>query len=252
MGVVGSFRKGVRALGRMLVGEKLVTEDQVQEALGHQARLRRRSGERKPLGEILVERQAISRSEVERVLATQECALRVETREAGDGVLVLDLVGYVDGDTHDVLDVALQSAAREGHSRLVLDATRLDYMNSDGVGAILPAARAARENGGDLKIVGLHGKAAAIFEVIGLERFFQLFEKEEQALAAFRQPTPADLVGEVALAYVASNKGRTYHRPDCRAAAKISIVNVLNFYSREEAEASGRKPCRRCCTGGGE
>jgi anti-sigma B factor antagonist len=250
MGIGGRLRKGVRALGKMLVGEKLASEEQVKEALAEQQRRQRRGHAHKKLGEILVEKSVVSRGQVDKVLARQESALEIRTRVVGDGVCVLDVIGYVDGDTHRLLDNAFDEATKAGHTRIVVNATRLDYMNSDGIGALLPTARKVREDGGDLKIYGLHGKAAVLFEVIGLEAFFQIVEGEEQALAAFAQPVPEELYREPEVLFVGSNRGRVYHTLQCKAVRRISVVNMLRFYSREEAENSGRKPCARCCGGG--
>jgi len=127
MGIGGRLRSGVRALGMMLIGEQLASEEEVKDALAEQRRRRRRGGEHRRLGEILVEKSVVSRGQVDEVLARQEAALEIDSRVV---------------------------------------------------------------EGGDLKICGLHGKAAALFEVIGLEAFFEIADDEEQALAAFARPVP--------------------------------------------------------------
>jgi anti-sigma B factor antagonist len=247
MSIGGKLRSGVRALGMMLVGEKLASEDQVEDALAEQRRSRRRGSAHRKLGEILVAKSVVSRGQVDEVLSRQEAALEIDSRVTGDGVCVLDVAGYVDGDTHRLLDRAFEAALDAGYTRIVVNATRLDYMNSDGIGAILPTARRVREEGGDLKIYGLHGKAAALFEVIGLEAFFEIAESEGAALAAFSRPVPEELYREPEVAFVGSSRGRVYHTMECKAVSRISVLNMLRFYSREEAESAGRKPCARCC-----
>jgi hypothetical protein len=113
---------------------------------------------------------------------------------------------------------------------------------------ILPAAATARESGGDIKFVGMTGKAATVFEIIGLGRFFQMFQREPDAVDAFARALPRELLARIEEEFVASNKARRYHRLDCKAAARISVVNLLHFYSGEEAAASGRQPCTKCCS----
>ena len=48
--------------------------------------------------------------------------------------------------------------------------------------------------------------------------------------------------------YVASEIGKTYHRPDCFYAAKQTKHRIV-FESKSAAEASGRKPCTNCLPG---
>lgn len=46
--------------------------------------------------------------------------------------------------------------------------------------------------------------------------------------------------------YVASKKSDVFHYPDCYWANKIAPYNLIKFKSREEAIASGRRPCKVC------
>jgi len=47
-------------------------------------------------------------------------------------------------------------------------------------------------------------------------------------------------------AYVASQKSEVFHRASCSYVARIKAENRICFASREEAIASGRRPCKRC------
>jgi hypothetical protein len=46
--------------------------------------------------------------------------------------------------------------------------------------------------------------------------------------------------------YVASKRGKVFHRPDCISAKRISPKNLVGFTTREEAVNTGRHPCKRC------
>jgi len=47
--------------------------------------------------------------------------------------------------------------------------------------------------------------------------------------------------------FCAASKGETYHRSSCSQARRISPANRIDFRTVEEARASGRRPCSRCC-----
>ena len=46
--------------------------------------------------------------------------------------------------------------------------------------------------------------------------------------------------------YFASKKSAVFHKPDCKSVATISAANLVNYASREEAIAAGKKPCSIC------
>ena len=46
--------------------------------------------------------------------------------------------------------------------------------------------------------------------------------------------------------YVASKNSKVFHRPDCKAAAKISEGNLVRFATREAAVQAGKRPCTEC------
>ncbi len=48
-------------------------------------------------------------------------------------------------------------------------------------------------------------------------------------------------------AFIASKNARVFHSPSCKSVSRISAANALHFESREQAEASGRRACSRCC-----
>lgn len=48
------------------------------------------------------------------------------------------------------------------------------------------------------------------------------------------------------LPFVASRKGRVFHKSGCKDADRINMSNLIGFSSSEDAVSSGRKPCLRC------
>jgi DNA repair exonuclease SbcCD ATPase subunit len=46
--------------------------------------------------------------------------------------------------------------------------------------------------------------------------------------------------------YIASNKAKKYHRPDCQWAKKIKPENMVTFSSAKEARQAGYVPCKVC------
>lgn len=51
---------------------------------------------------------------------------------------------------------------------------------------------------------------------------------------------------ETAGGYVASKRSRVFHRPDCKAAAKILAGNLVRYATRDEGVETGKGPCHEC------
>jgi hypothetical protein len=47
-------------------------------------------------------------------------------------------------------------------------------------------------------------------------------------------------------AYLASKSSKVYHRPTCMHAKRMDMSKAVNFSSRDEAEKTGRRPCKTC------
>lgn len=58
------------------------------------------------------------------------------------------------------------------------------------------------------------------------------------------EPAPANLPPESE--YWASKKGKTFHRPRCEWAQKISADSLVKYSTREDAGTDGKKPCKIC------
>ena len=61
------------------------------------------------------------------------------------------------------------------------------------------------------------------------------------AAAPAAKPAPAAATG-----IVANKDSKTYHRPDCKAAAKIKDANKVTFATAAEATKAGYKACKVC------
>src|ERR1700761_603067 len=77
--------------------------------------------------------------------------LRIGLEPDRSGVRIR-LVGEVDLSTVPELDRMLDQLARSGHSRLLIDLTGVEFMDSSGLASILRALHAADRNGHRLSV----------------------------------------------------------------------------------------------------
>ena len=102
-----------------------------------------------------------------------------------DTITILHLEGRIDGDGALELDEALKQVLADGHARLILDMSRVSYINSAGLRTLADALAQAQQQQGDVKLVTLTPKVLRVLQIIGFDRFFDIHASLPEALAAF-------------------------------------------------------------------
>ena len=74
----------------------------------------------------------------------------------------------------------------EANTKLVLDLSRLRFVDSSGLGAFISCLRKLNAKGGDLKLCGMSKQVRAVFELVRMHRIFDIFATREEAARAFR------------------------------------------------------------------
>lgn len=69
--------------------------------------------------------------------------------------------------------------------RVVLDLSKVDFMDSTGLGAMLSCLRALKGKGGALKLTGLTSDVAQLFEIVMMDRVFEIYPSPEEAAESF-------------------------------------------------------------------
>jgi anti-sigma B factor antagonist len=81
----------------------------------------------------------------------------------------------------------------EANAKLVLDLTRLRFVDSSGLGAFISCLRKLNAKGGDLKLCCMSKQVRAVFELVRMHRVFDILATREDAVRAFeRVPSHLD------------------------------------------------------------
>ena len=89
----------------------------------------------------------------------------------------LDVVGGPELRQHVMAQVG------EGSSRLVLDLSGVDFIDSFGLGVIVGALKRTRLLDGDLRVVVPAPRIRRVFEVCDLDRVFKLHKTVQEAVS---------------------------------------------------------------------
>jgi anti-sigma B factor antagonist len=95
------------------------------------------------------------------------------TEETRSGWWVVAVAGRADAEAADPLEDALR-AALENHAKVAADFSRLDYISSAGIRAVLQAARAAEGRGAEFAVCSLSPPAKKVFDMSGLHHILKI------------------------------------------------------------------------------
>lgn len=73
----------------------------------------------------------------------------------------------------------------EANTKLVVDLSRLRFVDSSGLGAFLSCLRHVNAKGGDLKLCRMSKQVRGVFELVRLHRIFDILGTTEEAVRAF-------------------------------------------------------------------
>ncbi len=73
----------------------------------------------------------------------------------------------------------------QANTRLVLDLSRLRFVDSSGLGAMLSCLRQLSAKNGDLKLCGMSKQVRGLFELVRMHRIFDIYGTKEEAIHAF-------------------------------------------------------------------
>jgi len=108
--------------------------------------------------------------------------LRVETRTPREGVAVVGLSGEVDVYTSPRVKQEIVDLLNQGATRLVIDVSKVEYLDSTGLGVLIGGLKRAREHDGDLRLICDNPRILRIFEITGLTKIFDIHRTEAEAL----------------------------------------------------------------------
>ena len=104
---------------------------------------------------------------------------------ASGGITIVRPSGRLDLLTAAQLRQDLSKIVGDGQSRLVIDLEAVTFIDSSGLGALIGGLKAARQAGGDLRIVRPNQQTRVLLQLTTLERVLKPYSSIEEALSGF-------------------------------------------------------------------
>jgi anti-sigma B factor antagonist len=112
---------------------------------------------------------------------------QLRTREI-DRVIVVEAVGRLTlTDGHTQLRDLIHVFTGNGAKKFVLNLTRLEFIDSYGIGELARSYSIVRRAGGEMKLAGVNQKVLEVLEISRLNTLFEIYPTEPAALQSFPQ-----------------------------------------------------------------
>lgn len=114
--------------------------------------------------------------------------LNITDRQVGN-VTVLDIDGNLRmGEGSAVLQKAIRRLLEEGRNQILLNLSRVAYIDSSGLGELVAAHVALGKRGGRIKLLHLTHRVRELMTITKLLTVFDAYENESEALDSFKTP----------------------------------------------------------------
>lgn len=96
--------------------------------------------------------------------------------------IILEVGGEVDVYTAPKLRERLVELVGQGHYQLIVDMTKVEFLDSTGLGVLVGGLKRVRSHDGSLALVCDQERILKIFRITGLTKVFTIYESRDEAL----------------------------------------------------------------------
>ena len=110
--------------------------------------------------------------------------VRISARQQGQ-TTILDVSGDIDFANSTEVRQWVLNEIRDSHTpRLLVNLSQVRYVDSSGVASLVEGLKASRDLGSRLILFGPNPSVREVLELSHLNKVFEVYDNEEQALAA--------------------------------------------------------------------
>lgn len=101
-------------------------------------------------------------------------------------IKALKVVGELDALVAPKLKERITKLVEGDSTKFIIDFEEVTHINSLAMGILRGKLKVVKEMGGDIKLIKLNEHIKTIFEMIGLDEIFEIYETEDEAVANFK------------------------------------------------------------------
>src|SRR6266576_6797076 len=111
--------------------------------------------------------------------------MNIETRTKGD-VVVIDFEGRLAAGVGDeLLPRLVEQLIGEGHRKILLNLSEMDYIDSNGLGELVQSLKTSKRYGASLRLLKPQERVQKTLRLTNLLPMFSVYDSESEALKEF-------------------------------------------------------------------
>jgi len=110
--------------------------------------------------------------------------MHISQKEA-NGINTYEIKGDIDINSSPDIREAFEKGVKNKMMKIIVNLNSVSYVDSSGLATLVEMLKKTRGYGGKLRISNLAPKVKSLFEITKLEKLFEIFETEEEAIAGF-------------------------------------------------------------------
>ena len=109
-------------------------------------------------------------------------------RQAGKDMVVSFSEKLIyDVNTVEAVEAKIRSLLDDGPENMVINFSGVDFMVTRVINVLLVTLKRIRTQGGEVYLAGMNANIRRVFDIMRLDVVFEIFETEEEALAALEK-----------------------------------------------------------------
>ena len=111
--------------------------------------------------------------------------MNIETRNKGD-VVIVDFQGRLAvGVGEEVLPRLIEQLLNEGHRKILLNLSDMEYIDSNGLGELVQSLKTSKRLGASLRLLKPQDRVRKTLRLTNLLPMFSVYDSEAEALKGF-------------------------------------------------------------------
>ena len=108
------------------------------------------------------------------------------TQRNHQGIIIICPEGKITlGDGDQELREAVRTALEQGARMIVINLTKISYLDSSGVGELVGCYTSIKNKGGEMRICGMNARIINLITMTSLHSVFDVKDTEEESLTGF-------------------------------------------------------------------
>jgi len=117
--------------------------------------------------------------------------LQIQTRRIEPDITLLELSGKIAlGHESQKIETLVQDLLRQNERKIIFDISRVDHVDSTGIGIIAYCFGTLNRSGGEMRVAGAGGKVLHLLQITRLDNVLPLCASVEEARASMAPKSP--------------------------------------------------------------